>query len=94
VRIAHGSGWATSYSHMSRIAVAPGQLVRQGQLIGYVGSSGLSTGPHVHFEVRKDGTPVNPLSVRFASTPVVDTHLADAVKTRLKALLNVGVKRS
>jgi murein DD-endopeptidase MepM/ murein hydrolase activator NlpD len=94
VRIAHGGGLLTSYSHMSEIVAYPGAFVRRGQLIGYVGSSGLSTGPHVHFEVRKDGTPVNPLAVRFASAPVVDTHLADAVKARLKALLSVGVKRS
>jgi murein DD-endopeptidase MepM/ murein hydrolase activator NlpD len=94
VRIAHGGGLLTSYSHMSEIVAYPGAFVRRGQLIGYVGSSGLSTGPHVHFEVRKGGTPVNPLGVRFASTPVVDTHLADAVKARLKALLSVGVKRA
>jgi murein DD-endopeptidase MepM/ murein hydrolase activator NlpD len=94
VRIAHGNGLVTSYSHMSQIVAAPGTLVRQGQLIGYVGSSGLSTGPHVHFEVRRMGQPVNPLGVRFQSAPVVDTHLADAVKARLKALLSVGVKRA
>ena len=93
VRIAHGGGLMTSYSHMSQIVAFPGAYVHRGQLIGYVGSSGLSTGPHVHFEVRKDGTPVNPLSVRFASAPVVDTHLAEAVKARLKVLLSVGVKR-
>jgi hypothetical protein len=43
--------------------------------------------------VRQGGQPVNPLSVRFTSTPVLDTHVADAVKARLKALLSVGVKR-
>jgi hypothetical protein len=79
---------------MSEIIAAPGSYVHRGQLIGYVGSSGLSTGPHLHYEVLRDGTPVNPLDVRFASAPVVDSHLADAVKARLKALLNVGVKRS
>jgi murein DD-endopeptidase MepM/ murein hydrolase activator NlpD len=93
VRIAHGGGILTSYSHMSQIAAEPGSFVRRGQLIGYVGSSGLSTGPHLHYEVRRMGQPVNPLSVRFASAPVVDTHLADAVKARLKALLSVGMKR-
>ncbi len=92
VRIAHGGGVLTSYSHMSQIAAYSGEIVHRGQVIGYVGSSGLSTGPHLHYEVRKDGTPVNPLSVRFASAPVVDTHLADAVKARLKALLGVGTK--
>jgi murein DD-endopeptidase MepM/ murein hydrolase activator NlpD len=93
IRISHGAGLTTTYSHMSEIVAAPGSMVRRGQLIGYVGSSGLSTGPHLHYEVLQDGTPVNPLSVRFVSTPVADTHLADAVKARLKVLLNVGSKR-
>ena len=93
VQIAHGGGILSVYGHMSEIVAQPGSFVRRGQLIGYVGSSGLSTGPHLHFEVRQGGTPVNPLGVRFASAPVVDTHLADAVKARVKALLSVGVKR-
>lgn len=91
VQIAHGGGVVSLYGHMSSIVAQPGSYVRRGQLIGYVGSSGLSTGPHLHFEVRQGGTPVNPLAVRFTSAPVVDTHLADAVKERLKSLLNVGV---
>jgi murein DD-endopeptidase MepM/ murein hydrolase activator NlpD len=90
VRIAHGGGIVSLYGHMSEIAAQPGSYVRAGQVIGYVGSSGLSTGPHVHFEVRQNGQPVNPLAVRFTSAPVVGTHLADAVKARLKALLSVG----
>jgi murein DD-endopeptidase MepM/ murein hydrolase activator NlpD len=94
VQIAHGSGIVSLYGHMSEIVAQPGSFVRQGQVIGYVGSSGLSTGPHVHFEVRMGGTPVNPLGVRFTSAPVVDTHLADAVKERLNVLLSVGTKRS
>jgi murein DD-endopeptidase MepM/ murein hydrolase activator NlpD len=94
VQIAHGGGLVSLYGHMSEIVAAPGSYVRQGQLIGYVGSSGLSTGPHVHFKVRQSGQPVNPLSVRFAGAPVVDTHLADAVKARLKSLLSVGSKNS
>ena len=92
VQIAHGGGLLSLYGHMSEIVAAPGSFVRQGQVIGYVGSSGLSTGPHVHFEVRQGGTPVNPLGVRFTSAPVVDRSLADAVKARLKALLSVGGK--
>jgi murein DD-endopeptidase MepM/ murein hydrolase activator NlpD len=94
VQIAHGGGTVSIYGHLSGIVAQPGSFVRRGQLIGYVGSSGLSTGPHLHFEVRQSGTPVNPLGVRFTSVPMVDTHLADAVKARLKALLSVGMKRS
>jgi murein DD-endopeptidase MepM/ murein hydrolase activator NlpD len=92
VRIAHADGIATSYSHMSRIVADEGRLVRRGEVIGYVGSSGLSTGPHLHYEVRKHGTPVNPMNVRFAGA-AIDTRQADAIKARLKALLSVGAKK-
>jgi len=92
VMIAHGGGLVSLYGHMSEIVAQPGSFVHRGQLIGYVGSSGLSTGPHVHFEVRQGGQPVNPLAVRFVSAPVIDTHLAYAVKARLQQLLNVKVR--
>jgi murein DD-endopeptidase MepM/ murein hydrolase activator NlpD len=59
--IDHGGNLATAYGHQSSIAVACGQQVTQGQVIGYVGSTGHSTGPHLHFEVRIDGNPVDPL---------------------------------
>lgn len=62
VIIDHGSGVETLYGHMSRIAVQPGQFVERGQLIGYVGSTGWSTGPHCHFEVRVGGEARNPLA--------------------------------
>jgi murein DD-endopeptidase MepM/ murein hydrolase activator NlpD len=65
VAIEHSGGLESRYGHMSRIAAYPGELVQRGQVIGYVGSSGLSTGPHLHFEVTKYGRPVNPLSVRM-----------------------------
>ncbi|OHC95987.1 MAG: hypothetical protein A2095_09520 [Sphingomonadales bacterium GWF1_63_6] len=68
VRIQHGGGLATGYAHMSRIAAAPGQRVRRGQVIGYVGSTGLSTGPHLHYELYRGGATVNPLSVKFTTT--------------------------
>jgi murein DD-endopeptidase MepM/ murein hydrolase activator NlpD len=61
VMIDHGGGIATAYGHQSRIAVGCNQQVSQGQVIGYVGSTGYSTGAHLHFEVRVNGTPVDPL---------------------------------
>ena len=94
VRIEHGGGLATSYSHMSRMIVAPGSPVRQGQVIGYVGTSGLSTGSHLHYEVLRGGQAVNPMSVRFANAPAVDPAMTDAIKARLKALLRIGAKNS
>ncbi len=93
VRLAHGDGLISTYSHMSEIAAEPGTIVRRGEVIGYVGSSGLSTGPHLHFEVKRGGVPVNPLAVRFIGAPSVDPRLALAVKARLKTLLQVGVRR-
>ncbi len=62
VIVSHGKGMATLYAHMSRAAVSPGQNVHKGDLIGYEGSTGFSTGPHLHFEVRVDGKPNNPLN--------------------------------
>jgi murein DD-endopeptidase MepM/ murein hydrolase activator NlpD len=61
VVIDHGNGIATAYGHNSSVAVSYGQSVAQGQLISYSGSTGHSTGPHVHFEVRVNGSPVDPL---------------------------------
>ena len=60
--ISHNPQLATLYAHMSRLAVAKGAVVKQGQIIGYEGSTGNSTGPHLHFEVRVNGDFVNPLS--------------------------------
>jgi murein DD-endopeptidase MepM/ murein hydrolase activator NlpD len=69
VAIAHAGGVETMYGHMSRIVAETGSSVRKGQVIGYVGSSGLSTGPHVHYEVLKNGRPVNPVSVKLSGGP-------------------------
>lgn len=84
VRVNHGAGLATGYAHMSRIVAKPGQRVSQGQVIGYVGSTGLSTGPHLHYEVYKNGTAINPASMSFTTT----TRLAGGDLSRFKAQLN------
>jgi murein DD-endopeptidase MepM/ murein hydrolase activator NlpD len=65
VQINHGGGLGTGYGHMSRIAARGGQAVRRGQIIGYVGSTGLSTGPHLHYELYRNGRAINPASVTF-----------------------------
>ncbi len=63
--INHGYGYKTLYAHMSRIKVRKGQTVKRGQIIGYVGNSGKSVGPHLHYEVLKDGNKVNPVNYYY-----------------------------
>ncbi|KER37583.1 hypothetical protein AL00_04705, partial [Sphingobium indicum F2] len=93
VRLEHGNGLATGYAHMSRIAASPGQRVRQGQVIGYVGSSGLSTGPHLHYELYRNGRTINPLSVRFTTTAQLAGRELAAFRARLAQLkgLRIGL---
>jgi len=71
VRIDHGFGMATAYGHLRDYAVgmAPGRRVRKGEVIGFVGSSGLSTGPHLHYEVIRDGRTLNPLDILPPQSP-------------------------
>lgn len=61
ISLQHGAALETRYAHLSRLAVAAGQRVNKGDIIGYVGSTGRSTGPHLHYEVRMDGVAVNPI---------------------------------
>jgi murein DD-endopeptidase MepM/ murein hydrolase activator NlpD len=89
VRIVHDGGLMTTYSHMSAMVAQPGTLVRQGQVIGYVGSSGLSTGPHVHFEVRVNGRAINPLTARLVSRPVFEGPQLAAFKAKLKQVTSI-----
>lgn len=91
VRLSHSSTLGTSYSHMSRIVVSPGTRVLQGQVIGYVGSTGLSTGPHLHFEVYKSGQVVNPMTVSFASTSLLSGNELAKFRAKLSGLLNLPV---
>ena len=65
VVIDHGYGYESLYAHMSKIIVKPGEKVKRGQVIGYVGNTGRSTGPHCHYEIRKNGAPVNPVHYFF-----------------------------
>ncbi len=87
VRLGHSGGVGTGYGHMSRIAVAPGMSVQAGQVIGYVGSTGLSTGPHLHYEVYRGGMTVNPSSVSFISRPTVDPGEVARFEGRVRELL-------
>ena len=89
VKLEHGGGFGTGYGHMSRIAVSAGTRVHAGQVIGYVGSTGLSTGPHLHYELYKGGVPVNPMSVSFTVTNQVDPAELAAYKARLAQLKTV-----
>lgn len=84
VRVDHGGGLATRYCHMSRIAAHNGQRVRQGQIIGYVGSTGLSTGPHLHYEMYRNGRAINPASIKFIQT----AQLSGGELSNFRAKLN------
>ena len=93
VRLRHNKSYETLYAHMSRFAkgVNVGTTVRQGQTIGYVGSTGLSTGPHLHYEIIKDGKHVNPLTVKL---PAIN-NLDDVNKKRFlsyRAIIDKGIE--
>ena len=80
IRIKHNSVYSTAYLHLSKYAkgIAPGKRVRQGEVIGYVGSTGRSTGPHLDFRVWKNGSPINPLKM---DSPPAEPIKGDHMKT-------------
>lgn len=86
IRLKHNGGLASSYSHMSSFAVGTGARVLQGQVIGYVGSTGMSTGPHLHFEVYRGGRPVSPRSVSFESASLLSGRELEAFRARIAAM--------
>jgi len=91
VRLSHANGVGTSYSHMSRIAVRPGTHVHQGQVIGYIGTTGLSTGPHLHFETYRNGGAVNPRSVHFVGRAQLSGASLASFRNRLRSLLGTPI---
>jgi murein DD-endopeptidase MepM/ murein hydrolase activator NlpD len=76
LRIKHAGGWATGYAHLSRFApgVEPGARVDRGQVVGFVGRTGLATGPHLHFEVVLNGRHVDPMQTPFGGVREDDPH--------------------
>ncbi len=95
VKIQHSGKYETLYAHMSRLAdgIRPGGNVRQGQVIGYVGSTGRSTGPHLHYEVRMKDRPVNPTRIKASGGRQLagkDMKNFQALKTRIVAMMKVA----
>jgi hypothetical protein len=89
VKIVHNSVYSTAYMHLSRFGdgIAPGVFVKQGQIIGYVGSSGLSTGPHLDFRFYMNGTPVDPLKVEAPPVePVSEANMNYFEKNKMVVL--------
>lgn len=93
IKLDHGGAFGTGYGHLSRILVRNGQSVRKGQVIGAVGSTGMSTGPHLHYELYKNGAAVNPRSVSFTSMRQLTGSDLGAFRSKLHALLSVPVGR-
>ena len=95
IKVRHASGYVSCYLHLSRYAagIKPGRKVRQGEVIGYVGSSGLATGPHLDYRVQSNGRWINPLSISNArAEPLAKAELASfrAWATELRAALDAG----
>src|SRR3546814_18527562 len=84
VEIEHGNAIETRYGHMSRFVVQSGQHVKKGDIIGYVGSTGRSTGNHLHYEVRIDGAPANPLPFVRADSLAIAALSGDLAKPAIE----------
>jgi murein DD-endopeptidase MepM/ murein hydrolase activator NlpD len=91
VRIDHGAPYGSSYSHMSRMIVGPGQYVRQGQVIGYVGATGLATGPHLHYELYYNGQQINPAAASYIQRAQLSGPALASFRSKLRGLLSVPV---
>lgn len=89
VKLAHGGNLSTRYCHMSRIAVSAGQSVRRGQVIGYVGSTGLSTGAHLHYEMYRGGKAINPRTVSFVTRAQLEGRELMEFRATLRRLKEV-----
>lgn len=87
IKLAHGGGLVTGYGHMSRFAVGQGARVRRGQVIGYVGSTGISTGPHLHWEVWKNGRTVNPRTLSLSSVQTLPADTIRAMRAKIARLI-------
>ena len=87
VKLSHTGTYATSYSHLSRIKVREGQRIKQGQIIGLVGSTGQSTGPHLHFQMWKSGKYVDAMRVRLPKSNPLPAQQRDEFKDIAKAWL-------
>jgi murein DD-endopeptidase MepM/ murein hydrolase activator NlpD len=86
--INHGFGYKTLYGHCSRIIVNPGDKVKRGQVIGYVGSSGLSVGPHVHYEVIKNGVQIDPVNFFYNDLSPADYEKVLELASRVNQSLS------
>lgn len=86
VRINHGNGLATGYAHLRDFTVKAGQRVTQGQIIGRVGSTGMSTGPHLHYELYRNGQAVDPRSVKFTTQLQLAGGQLSAFKSQFNSL--------
>ncbi|MDF7777789.1 M23 family metallopeptidase [Sphingomonas sp. AOB5] len=91
IKLNHAGGYGTGYGHLSRIFVRPGQRVRKGQQIGAVGSTGMSTGPHLHYELYRNGVAVNPRSVSFSVVQQLGGNDLAVLRSRLGRLMAVPV---